>query len=87
MGRLTLEAVRELQRQVREHPEDPVVRLTVKGLDDDRLVLSISLEAAAQPGDKTQDCNGRLSLNGAPHASGRMTTHEWRSFTVGGDDR
>jgi hypothetical protein len=39
---------------VLEHPDDPIVRITLKDLDQARLVFSITLEAVAQPEDDIQ---------------------------------
>lgn len=57
---LTPAAVGELKRLVGEHPEDPVVRLALQDLDEQRFALSITLEPDARPDDETQDCDGLL---------------------------
>jgi Fe-S cluster assembly iron-binding protein IscA len=55
MIHITPAARTRLQELLVEHPEDPIVRITVKDLDEARLVFSITLESAAQPDDYIQD--------------------------------
>lgn len=47
-----------LKALVLEHPEDPIVRVQVKDLDEQRLSFSITLENAVQPDDQTQTIDG-----------------------------
>ena len=52
-------AAREvLQNLLVEHPEERVVRLAVKDLDEQRIAINISLEHAPQPDDHVQDNQG-----------------------------
>ena len=56
---------------VAEHPEDPVVRVTLRDSDDHRLVFNIALESTPQPDDDIQDWEG-LMVAVDKHTSGRM---------------
>ena len=47
-----------LQNLLVEHPEERVVRLAVKDLDEQRIAIKISLEHAPQPDDQVQDNQG-----------------------------
>jgi Fe-S cluster assembly iron-binding protein IscA len=51
---LTIAAIAQLKAIRFHHPEDPVVRISVRDLDDSRLSFSITLEAATQPDDDVQ---------------------------------
>lgn len=51
---LTLAAIAQLKAIQVHHPEDPVVRISVRDLDDSRLSFSITLEANTQPDDDVQ---------------------------------
>ncbi len=51
-------AIAKLSELIAEHPEDPVVRLTIVDRDDDRIVFGITLESAARPDDVVQDGDG-----------------------------
>ena len=55
---VTPAAIRQLRKLVAEHPDDPIVRLTLHDLEETRLGLGITLEATAQPDDEIQDCDG-----------------------------
>lgn len=54
MIKLTLSAIRKLKSLLAEHPEDPIVRLSVQDLDDHRIGFRITLEASPQPDDEVQ---------------------------------
>jgi Fe-S cluster assembly iron-binding protein IscA len=41
-----------------EHPEDPVVRLTIIDNDDERIIFGITLESEARTDDEVQDYGG-----------------------------
>lgn len=56
--KLTRPAVERLKALIVEHPEDPIVRVQVKDVDDRRLAFSITLEERVQPGDKVQTIDG-----------------------------
>lgn len=51
---LTLAAIAQLKAIQAHHPEDPVVRISVRDLDESRLSFSITLEAHTQPDDDIQ---------------------------------
>jgi len=54
MLNLTWTAIERLRKLIEEHPEDPVVRITLRDLDDQRLSLAITLEPAIQEEDEVQ---------------------------------
>jgi Fe-S cluster assembly iron-binding protein IscA len=51
---LTLAAIAQLKAIRVHHPEDPIVRISVRDLDDSRLSFSITLEANTQTDDDVQ---------------------------------
>jgi Fe-S cluster assembly iron-binding protein IscA len=51
-------ALSKLGELIAEHPEDPVVRLTIVHRDDERIIFGITLESVARPDDVVQDCDG-----------------------------
>ena len=55
---VTVAAIAKLKTIQAHHPEDPVVRVSVRDLDDSRLSFSITLEAAPQPDDDVQQIDG-----------------------------
>jgi Fe-S cluster assembly iron-binding protein IscA len=56
--KLTRSAVERLKALIHEHPEDPIVRVQVKDLDEQRLAFSITLEDRVQPEDHAQTVDG-----------------------------
>jgi Fe-S cluster assembly iron-binding protein IscA len=56
--KLTQPAVEQLKALLVEHPEDPIVRVQVKNVDDQRLAFSITLEDRVQPDDQAQTIDG-----------------------------
>ncbi len=58
MLHLTWTAIDRLRKLIKEHPDDPVVRITLRDLDDNRLSLAITLEPAAQEEDQVQHIEG-----------------------------
>jgi iron-sulfur cluster assembly protein len=58
MMTLTLAAITQLKAIKLHHPEDPVVRISVRDLDDSRLSFSITLEAQTSPDDDIQQIDG-----------------------------
>ncbi len=58
MMTLTLAAITQLKAIQLHHPEDPVVRISVRDLDDSRLSFSITLEAQTDPDDDIQQVDG-----------------------------
>ncbi len=55
---ITLAAITKLKAIQTHHPEDPIVRISVRDVDDSRLSFSITLEATTQPGDDVQQMDG-----------------------------
>jgi len=55
---LTEQAVIKLKVLILEHPEDPIVRLMVRDLDEARLSFNITLEDTVQPDDEVQEVKG-----------------------------
>jgi len=55
---VTVAAIAKLKVIQAHHPEDPVVRISVRDLDDSRLSFSITLEANTQPDDDVQEIDG-----------------------------
>jgi iron-sulfur cluster assembly protein len=55
---ITVAAIAKLKAIQAHHPEDPVVRVSVRDLDDSRLNFSITLEATHQPDDDVQQIDG-----------------------------
>ena len=55
---VTVTAIAKLKAIQANHPEDPVVRISVRDVDHARLSFSITLEAAAQPDDLVQEVDG-----------------------------
>jgi iron-sulfur cluster assembly protein len=54
----TVAAIEKLKAIQVHHPEDPVVRISVRDLGDSRLSFSITLEANTQPDDDVQQLDG-----------------------------
>ena len=71
MMKVTPRAVERLKALVREHPEDPIVRVTVKDLDDHRLAFGITLEAESRLDDHIQYVEG-LTVVLDSHSAPRM---------------
>lgn len=55
---ITVAAIAKLKALQVNHPEDPVVRISVRDLDESRLSFSITLEANTQPDDDVQEIDG-----------------------------
>ena len=51
---ITVSAIAKLKAIQANHPEDPVVRISVRDLDVSRLSFSITLEANTEPDDDIQ---------------------------------
>ncbi len=58
MMKLTRSAVEHLKALVLAHPEDPIVRVQVKDLDEHRLTFNLTLEDKVQPDDHVQTVDG-----------------------------
>ena len=55
---LTIAAIARLKAIQLHHPEDPVVRISVRDIDDSRLSFSITLESNAESSDTVQQIDG-----------------------------
>ena len=55
---VTVAAIEKLKAIQVHHPEDPVVRISVRDVDHSRLNFSITLEATTQPDDDVQQIDG-----------------------------
>ena len=55
---VTVSAIAKLKAIQIHHPEDPIVRISVRDLDDSHLSFSITLEANTQPDDDVQQVDG-----------------------------
>jgi len=55
---VTVAAIAKLKALQVNHPEDPVVRISVRDLDESRLSFSITLDANTQPDDAVQEIDG-----------------------------
>ena len=55
---VTVAAIAKLKAIQVIHPEDPVVRISVRDLDESRLSFNITLEANIQPDDAVQQIDG-----------------------------
>jgi iron-sulfur cluster assembly protein len=58
MMTLTSAAIAQLKAIQLHHPEDPIVRISVRDVDQSRLSFSIALETDTQPDDDIQQING-----------------------------
>ncbi len=56
--KLTRSAVERLKALILEHPTDPIVRVEVKDMDEQRLAFSITLEDRVQPDDEAHTVDG-----------------------------
>ncbi|MBI3806017.1 MAG: hypothetical protein HY281_00630 [Nitrospirae bacterium] len=57
---ITVAAIAKLKAIQVHHPEDPVVRFSIRDLDDSRLSFSITLEATHQSDDDVQQIDGLI---------------------------
>ena len=57
---VTIAAIARLKAIQVHHPEDPIVRISVRDVDESRLSFSITLEANPQPGDDVQHIDGLM---------------------------
>ena len=71
MIRVTPSAIQKLKMLIVEHPGDPIVRLSVRDLDDHRLGFSITLEDLIQPDDEVQHIDG-LTVGVEGQSASRM---------------
>jgi iron-sulfur cluster assembly protein len=68
---VTVAAITRLKAIQAAHPKEPVIRITMRDLDQSRLNVSITLEAAAQPDDAIQLVEG-LTIALEPRCVSRM---------------
>ncbi len=55
---MTRSAIDKLKALLLEHPEENIVRITVKDMDEHRLTFGITLEEALRPDDDIQEIEG-----------------------------
>jgi len=55
---MTRSAIDKLKALLLEHPEENIVRITVKDMDEHRLTFGITLEEALRPDDQIQEVEG-----------------------------
>ena len=70
---VTQSAIRQLRALIVDHPEDPIIRITVKDLNEERVAFSITLEATPQPDDEVQriyDLTVAIEASSAPRMDG-----------------
>lgn len=70
---ITVAAIIQLKAIQFHHPADPVVRISVRDLDESRLSFSITLESTAQSDDYIQQVDGltiAVDLRSAPRMEG-----------------
>jgi Fe-S cluster assembly iron-binding protein IscA len=58
MIKITQSAVQHLKALILAHPEDPIVRVQVKDLDEHRLIFNITLEDKVKQDDAVQTIHG-----------------------------
>jgi Fe-S cluster assembly iron-binding protein IscA len=68
MIRVTPAAVTKLQGLLLQNPDESIVRITLKDLDDERLVFSLTLESDPAPEDQIQEADGLTLAIGAQDA-------------------
>jgi len=71
MMKVTRSAVEHLKALVLAHPEDPIVRVQVRDLDEHRLTFNLTLEATVQPDDAVQALDG-LTVAVAASSAARL---------------
>jgi Fe-S cluster assembly iron-binding protein IscA len=88
---LTLTAIAQLKAIQLHHPQDPVIRISVRDLDDSRLSFSITLEANPQPDDDVRqidDLTIAVDRRSAPRMEGvTMDYTEATGFRFLHDDK
>jgi Fe-S cluster assembly iron-binding protein IscA len=58
MLNVTVSALEKLKSLIEDHPEDPIVRVTLRDVDDAKLSFTIVLDNVAQPEDEVQELDG-----------------------------
>ena len=69
--KLTRSAVERLKALILQHPEESIVRVQVKDVDEQRLAFSITLEDRVQPDDEAHTVDG-LTVAIPTASAGRM---------------
>ena len=63
---MTRAAIERLRTLIQEHPDDPIVRVAVRDLDETRLSFTITLDSATQSADDVQEIGGlTIAVEGA----------------------
>jgi len=73
MIKMTQAAIDQLKAIRLEHPEDPIVRVTIQDVSEAQLQYSITLEDVTQPGDDVQNIEGvtvAIEAKSAPRVDG-----------------
>ena len=89
----TVAAIAKLKTIQVNHPEDSVVRISVRDLDDSRLSFSITLKANTQPDDDVQQVDDLMiavDRQSAPRMEGVTVDHaeaDWFRFLHDGQGR
>lgn len=69
MLHVTPSAIFRLKALILEHPDDPVVRIGIKDMNEHQLVFSITLDNRIEADDVVQDCEGLTVAVSADSAS------------------
>ena len=90
---VTIAAVAKLKAIQIHHPEDPIVRISVRDVDHSRLSFSITLESNTEPDDIIQQTDGlmiamdRLSATRMEGVTVDYTETDGFRFQHGGEGR
>ena len=90
---VTITAIAKLKAIQTHHPEDPIVRISVRDVDDSRLSFSITLESNTEPEDVMQQVDGltiamdRLSATRMEGVTVDYTETDGFRFQHGGEGR
>ena len=90
---VTIAAIAKLKAIQTHHPEDPIVRISVRDVDDSRLSFSITLESNTEPEDVMQQVDGltiamdRLSATRMEGVTVDYTETDGFRFQHGGEGR
>ena len=73
MINMTQAAIAQLKAVMLEHPEDPIVRMTIRDLSEAQLQYSVTLVDGTQPDDDVQEIDGltvAVEATSAPRMDG-----------------
>jgi Fe-S cluster assembly iron-binding protein IscA len=90
---VTIAAIAKLKAIQTHHPEDPIVRISVRDVDNSRLSFSITLESNTEPDDVIQQVDGltiamdRLSATRMEGVTVDYTESDGFRFQHGGEGR